>query len=198
MRKEKGLLLNKEQQETLDQLIGFEDEDDEPISYIDEIPQPSEPWFEIVRRIVPRLLLEKYKTSDIHYEVIGEGWPQLVECLQTFGKGLYLPQGIENVIDVVPVDLQHKLWLQYCYDDVLGGLGQEEEITLEDKDQQHRIIWFIDRLKKHKDSVQFLDLTLEKLLNMVILTKRDEKIFIQLMLEKLKLKSVNDRIADVL
>ena len=122
VRKEKALPLNKEQQEALDQLISFEDEDDAPILYIDEIPRPSEPWYEIMRKIVPHLLLEKYKTSDIQNEVIGEGWPRLVECLQTFGNGLSLPKGIENVIDVVPVDLQHKLWLQHCFDAVLGGI----------------------------------------------------------------------------
>ena len=38
------MTLNKEQQKTLDQLIGFEDE---PILYIDEIPRPSDPWYEI-------------------------------------------------------------------------------------------------------------------------------------------------------
>ena len=153
VREEKGLPLSKKQQEALSQLISFEDEDDETILYIDEIPRPCEPWYEILRKIVP------------HF---------------------------------VPVDLQHKLWMQHCYDEVLDGLGQEEVLTLENEGQQHRIEWFANHLKEHKESVQFLDLTLAKLLDMVILPKRDEKIFIRMMKKKLELRSVNKRIADVL
>ena len=142
--------------------------------------------------------IEGYKTSDIQDEVIGEGWPMLIERLQSCGAGLSLPEGVENAVDVVPVDLQHRLWLQYCYDDILGGLGQEKEITLEDEDQQWRIRRFVDHLREHKDNVRFLDSTLEKLLKMVILPRNDERIFVRLMLGKLELQSIHDRIADAL
>jgi hypothetical protein len=110
---------------------------------------------------------------------------------------LSLPEGVETPIDVIPKEIQHKLWLQYCFD-ALSGIGQEEELTLEEPKQLGRIEDFIARLQECKDSVQFLDLTLEKLLTILILPPKDEKIFVDLMLKKLGPSNENDRIADFL
>ena len=79
--------------------------------------------------------------------------------LREHGEGLSLPPGAQSVETVVPAELRHKLWLQFCFD-ALSGLGQDESLTLEDPEQQYRIEWFIDSLRESKDSVAFLRLTL--------------------------------------
>ena len=102
---------------------------------------------------------------------------------------------MEHPVDVVPADLRHRLWLQTCFDQ-LSGLGQEDELTLKNEEQQDRIQWFIRDLRKHKESVEFLDLTLEKLLDVLVMPQQDEPIFIRMMREQLGLVSKQDRITE--
>jgi hypothetical protein len=109
------------------------------------------------------LILDPFKTYEIHNEIYHEEWPRLVECLEEHAQDLSLPSGITSSIDVIPAGIRHCLWLQYCFD-VLSGLGQEEELTLENEDQKSwRINEFIDTLKECKDSVKYYNLTIEKL-----------------------------------
>lgn len=109
-----------------------------------------------------------------------------------------IPDGITSPIDVIPEEIRHRLWLQYSFD-VLSGLGQEEELTLENEVQNSwRIEGFIKVLKEYKDSVKYFDLTIETLLNMVKLPMKDEKILIESMLEKLGMKSVSEKLYEYL
>ena len=91
--------------------------------------------------------------------------------------------------------MRHRLWLQMCFDQ-LSGLGQEDELTLKNEEQQDRIQWFVRDLREHKESIEFLDLTLEKLLKVLILPPQDEPIFVEMMKEQLGLSSMQDRIAE--
>lgn len=90
--------------------------------------------------------------------------------------------------------MRHKLWLQTCLGH-LGGLGQDEDLTLQDPDEHYRIEEFIACLREHKESVEALDLTLEKILDVLVLPPQDEPIFLQMMQEQLGLASMQDRIA---
>ncbi len=175
---ELGLPLTARQAEALGELLSFsEDPADDRILYIDEIPRPDVPWYEIVRKFAPNLLTEPYKTSDSHFDVIYEGWKDLVAALEEHGEDLSLPHGVDRPVEIVPAELRHKLWLQTCFDR-LSGLGQDDELTLRNEDQQDRIEWFVRDLRAHKESVEFLDLTLEKLLKVLILPPQDEPILI--------------------
>jgi len=80
-------------------------------------------------------------------------------------------------LEVIPAEVQHNLWLQYCFND-LAGLGQAEELTLRDEDQQDRIDEFIDQLRECRESVEYFDLTLDSLLSRVILPEQDQPIFV--------------------
>jgi hypothetical protein len=193
---ELGLPLTARQEEALGDLLNFSDEADEDrILYINEIPRPDLLWYEIVRKIAPHLLLKEFKTYEIHYVSVLEDWGNLVAALEEHGEALSLPKGVEHPVEVVPADLRHKLWLQTCFDR-LSGLGQEDELTLKNEEQQTRVQWFIRDLREHKESVEFLDLTLEKLLEVLILPSQDEPIFIRMMQEQLGLVSKQDRIAE--
>jgi len=67
-------------------LLDFsDDEDEERILYIDEIPRPKEPCYDIARTIVPALLREPVRTDAVTYQAIYEGWPSRVEVLETHG-----------------------------------------------------------------------------------------------------------------
>jgi hypothetical protein len=197
MAEEQGVPLTKKQEAALGELIDFSDGEDNPVLYIDDIPRPNEPWHVILNKIVPRLLIEPYRTFDIHGEVQCEGWGNLADCLAEHGDGLSLPQGASSPLQVVPLELRHKLWLQDCFD-ALSGLGQDEELTLERKEQQDRIDGFIAAIREHKDTVQHFNLTLDSLLERVILPEKDKPIFIQMMQDKLGMKATSEQIADCL
>jgi hypothetical protein len=197
MSQEQGLPLTAAQRATLDDLLGFGDSENEPILYIDGIERPNEPWYVILNKIVPHLLVEPLRTTDVPYEVQSEGWRRLVRCLNEYAGGLSLPLGVASPEEVVPVELRHKLWLQDCFD-TLSGLGQDEELTLEDSEQHYRIDEFIEGLRRHKETVAYFGLTLDSLLTKVILPEKDRLIFIQVMQDKLGMKFTSDRIADYL
>jgi hypothetical protein len=198
MAQEQGLRLTRQQRAALNELFSFNDAEDDEILYINETPRPSEPWYSILNKIVPHLLIEPFRTFDIHWEEQCEGWRQLVQCLAEHAEGLSLPAGVSLPVEVVPVELRHKLWLQDCFD-ALSGLGQDAELTLENEEQrQFRIDEFVKSLREHKDSVRYFDLTLDSLLNRVIVPEKDKPILIQVMQEKLGMKSTAARIADYL
>ncbi len=117
----------------------------------------------------------------------------LTEALRKHGEGLSLPPDATKPEEVIPAELRHKLWLQACFDD-LSGLGQEPEINL--IEQAYRIPWFIKHLRKHKDSVGFLGLTLESLLKLVIMPDADQQIFIKKMRDQLGIQTTGELILD--
>src|SRR5262245_40743085 len=157
---EQGLPLTAAQQKALRSLLSFNDEEDDEILYIDEIPRPSEPWYVILNKIVPHLLVEPFQTFDVQEEVKSDGWHRIMTALNERGQGPSLPPGVASYREVVPADLRYKLWLQYCFND-LSGLGQEEDMTLADPEEHYRIDWFIDHLRECKESVAHFNLTLE-------------------------------------
>jgi hypothetical protein len=191
---EQGFPLTAEHKRTLGKLLNFNDEEDDEILYIDEIPRPSEPWYVILNKIAPHLLIEPYRTFDCHEEVKCDGWNGIATVLREHGQGLSLPPGVESPEEVVPADLRQKLWLQWCFND-LSGLGQEEELTLENPEEHDRVDRFIGSLRECKDSVAYFILTLESLMTKLILPERDQPIFVRLMQEKLGLSSAQDLIA---
>jgi hypothetical protein len=194
---EQGLPLTAQQEEALNDLINFNDEDEEEaddrILYVDDIARPSEPWDVILNKIVPHLLIEPFGTADRQAQVKLEGFPQLMEALRKHGQGLSLPPGITSPEEVVAVELRHKLWLQVCFHD-LGGLGQEPEINL--KKQPERIEWFIDHLREHSESVRFFGLTLESLPKRLILPEDDQRLFVEMMQKRLAIRSVQAPIVE--
>ena len=197
VRQEQGLPLTRKQKRILTSLISFGAEEDDRILYIDEIPRPKEPWYEIAKKIAPHILREPFRTDEGMYWAMHEGWPTLVEVLEVHGQDLSLPEGAQSPLDIFPADLRHRLWLQTCFD-ALSGLGQSEELTLENERQQDRIKWFIGLLKERKDTVRYFDLTLETLLTRVIMPPKDERIFVVMMTQDLGLVSSQDRLADFL
>ncbi len=194
--RELGLPLTERQRQVVGELLDFSDETDEDrVLYIDGIPRPDQLWYEIVRKIAPHLLVDRFKTAEVHYAVTTDGWKELVAALEQHGEGLSLPEGVEHPVEVVPAEVRHRLWIQTCLGR-LGGLGQDEDLTLQDQEEHYRIEEFIACLREHKESVEFLDLTLEKLLKVLVLPPQDEPIFLEMMQEQLGLASTQDRIAE--
>src|SRR5260370_21978000 len=88
---EQGLPLTAGQKKALRSLLSFTDEEDDEILYIDEIPRPSEPWYIILNKIVPHLLIEPFRTFDVHEEVKLDGWHRIMTALDKQDQGLSLP-----------------------------------------------------------------------------------------------------------
>jgi len=190
-------IISKEEKKLLDGLLNFGDDDEDQILYINEIPRPKEAWYDIARKIVPCLLVEPFRTDAIMYSVIHEGWANLVDILEEHAQDLSLPEGAKSFLDIFPRDLQHRLWLQTCFD-ALSGLGQEKDLTLEDEEEYYRIEEFICLLRAHKDTVEYFNLTLEGLLKRVIMPQKDENIFITMMMDQLDFPSSQEYIAQFL
>ena len=186
--------LTARQKKALGSLLDFNDEEDDGILYIDEIPRPSKPWHVILNKIVPFLLMEPYCTFECAEEVKCDGWNRIVAALRKHGAGLSLPPNANSPEEAVSAELRHKLRLQFCFNS-LDGLGQVKELTLENPEEHYRVDEFIECLQKRKESVVYFDLTLESLLKMVILPEQDQPIFIEMMQEKLGLSSTQEPIA---
>lgn len=196
VREEQGLPLTDEQEEVLGELISFSDDDF--VLYINDMPRPSEPWFETVKKVVPKLILDPFKTFEGYDEAYHEGWLDMVDCLEEHARALSLPEGVASPVEVIPPDIRHRLWLQYCFE-TLSGLGQAEELTLVEEEQKSvRVEGFIETLKECKESVEYFDLTLEQLLKWVELPPRDEKILVESMLQELGMTSPSEKLHDVL
>ena len=78
------------------------------------------------------------------------------------------------------------------------GLGQAEEMSLENQEQLYRIDSLVSLLREHKESLQYLGLTLADLLSMINLPSRDEEILVESVHKKLRIGSSNARISDAL
>ena len=194
---EKGLPLKTKQQKIIDEVINFSIGNKQ--SYHDiGIFRPSEPWYDTVRKVAPRLILDPFETYKFNEVIYHNGWSRLIKCLNECAQDLSLPDGVASPFEVIPEKVCHRLWLQDCFD-ALSGLGQMEELTLENEDQKPwRIENFIKDLKEHKDSVTYFKLSIKSLIKMVKLPLKDEKILVASLLEKLKMKSVSEAIYDYL
>lgn len=194
---EKGVPIKTKQQKIIDEVINFSIGNNKLLLDIG-IFQPSEPWYETVRKVAPRLILDPFKTYEFNDVVYHNGWSRLVECLNKHAQDLSLPDGVATPFEVIPENTRQRLWLQDCFD-ALSGLGQMEELTLENEEQKPwRIEDFIKALKEHKDSVTYFKLSIKSLIKMVKLPLKDEKILVASLLEKLKMKSVSEPIYDYL
>lgn len=187
---EQGFSLTKKQKKALGNLIDFGDEwDEERILYINEMPRPSTQWYEIVAKVASHLVdNEPFDIIRGGTEAITEGWPELVRAVQKRGIHLSLPDGMESALGIFPPEVFHQLNLQLCLDS-LGGLGQNEELSLENEEQHYRIEWFIECLQQHKGMIRYYNLTLESILTKVKMPSREKSAFIKLMIKHLRLPS---------
>src|SRR5262249_16402457 len=107
---EEGLPLTAAQQKALRGLLSLNDEAEDQILYIDEIPRPSEPWHVILNKIAPHLLIEPFRTFDVQEEVKSDGWERIMTALEEHGQGISLPPGVAWYREDVPADMRHKHW----------------------------------------------------------------------------------------
>lgn len=197
IKREKNISLSEQQKKLLKELLNLSDKDG-TILYVNDMPRPSEPWYETVRKIVAKLIVEPFKTYEIYSDIYHESWLEIEHFVNNDASGLSLPEGVSSPIKVIPPDIRHKLWLQECFDS-LSGLGQNDELTLEDKKQKSwKVESFIRSLREQKESVNYFNLTLEELLKSVKMPPKDEKILVESLFQELGMKSVSDRLSDVL
>jgi len=195
VRKEKNKKLNKFQRKQLAQLINFGEEEIEEILYIDEIPRPNKKWYEIALEIANKLFRGRIKAYEIHSSLGMEGWSNLKDSIEEYGEDLSKPKGIKNILDIIPEELQHKLEIQEAID-CLVGLGQEKELGLDNPDQNFRIKELIIDLKEKIVSVEYLKLSIEKIVTEFIELREEDRIkFEEKMIESLGLENINEDIS---
>ena len=196
---EEGLPLTKPQKKALRELVSFgAPEDDERILYIDGLPRPNAHWYDIAKTLVSHLVeTEPFDTLNGGREGICEGWPDLLDVLETHASNLSLPEGVETPIDIFSPEIRHQLNLQYCLVP-LGGLGQTAELSLEQKEEHDRVEWLIEELQEHKEMVRYFDLTLNRLVTKVHLPAKEETLFCSMLAQQLALPSPDAPLIDFL
>ncbi|MEM0992647.1 MAG: hypothetical protein AAGI49_06395 [Bacteroidota bacterium] len=186
--------LGKHHKKLLSDLISFEDEPSDQIHYIDGMPRPSKKWYEIA--VILAKLLEKgrLKTFETYTALISEGWGNLKEAIEFNSDSLSKPKGVETGIDVIPLDLYHRLEIQESMDALLGlGQDDDEDLTLKNEDQHYRIEMLVDDLKEKIQSVEHVKLSIETIISdWVEMKKADEDEFKKLMCAYLSLASTEE------
>ncbi len=195
---EQGLPLTQQQRAALEHLINLSDcHDNSRVRYINGMPRTDEPWYAILNKMVPRLLVEPFRTFEVHPREHFEAWRHLSTCLAECAGGLSFPVGATSPLEVIPLRLRHKLWLQDCFE-FLSGLGHESDLTLQTESEHYRIDDFVEGLREHSDTIRYFDLTIESLLARLILPLTDRSLFIQAMQQRLGMTLPRERLADYL
>ena len=198
---EQGLPLSEAHEDRLDKLLGFSDCDEDRVLFIDEMPRPTEAWYETLRRLAPNLLQPVIRTGKEYYDGQIEGWRYIREVLMGHGGDLSLPPGASTPLEAVPDELRHRLELQDCLD-VLVGIGQEHPdggyMLFRDKEQHWRLDHLVEGLWESRESIAFLGLTLESLREILEFPPGDREIFEAILREKLGLGSDTEPIAGCL
>ena len=96
IRDEQGLPLSERHEDALDGLLSVEDDPDDRTLYIDESPRFSEPWYEILRRIVPHLLIIPFRSWEPHLQVQCEAWERLHHSVEQHARELSLPEAVSS------------------------------------------------------------------------------------------------------
>lgn len=196
---EQNIELTEYQKKQLDRLINLREEDrGEEILYINEVARPNKKWYEIANQIAEKLIKGRIVAYEIHSGLISEGWEKLKKSIVENGAHLSKPKGVKSAIEVIPEEIRHQLEIQESID-WLVGLGQDEDLNLTNPDQLYRMEELIRDLKTKIESVEYLQLTTEKIvLKFVKLRGEDEIKFKEYMVEKLGLESIEENLTDKL
>ncbi|NUQ62786.1 MAG: SEC-C domain-containing protein [Pirellulales bacterium] len=193
---EQGVPPTPEQAQASDELFSFGPSDDEEppqesrVLYINGVPRPTEPWYETLRKIAGRLLLNPFEVAVHGWDcgVYCHGWNELEACVREHAAGLSLPEDATSPLDVLPAALRHRLRLQSCFCSLpCRGYGS---ISLDDP--ENPIERFIEDLRASREAIEHLDPTLESLLRMVTLPDDERAHFVRLMEGRLGLASADE------
>ncbi|NUQ61705.1 MAG: SEC-C domain-containing protein [Pirellulales bacterium] len=160
--------------------------------YIDDIARFQEPWYEILRKIAPRLLPETGVTAD--RPGVASLWSRVARAIDEHGHGLSLPEGVGAPRDVLPLDLQHGLWLYACLS-WLSDTGQMVASGLPGDAGHERFSYFLGLLRGHRESVRFLGLTLDGLMDRLTLREEDQQSLVEVMYRRLELAGSSEPLA---
>jgi len=179
-RETQGLELTTAQAAALRNL--FDPDSDDSLEYIEYAPPPHEPWYETVRRVAPRLVVDRFETwrSDSINGDLARRGIELLDAVERFGRDLSLPDGCTTVRDLLPAKLWHRLRVQNAFD-VLSGIGRLEagkRVTLEDPAHSHLIGLFVEVLGEHAEDLAALEWTIDDVLGVVILPARDRALLL--------------------
>ncbi len=191
---EQGLPATPEQAQARDALVSFGPADNEDPSleprvlYINEIARPAEPWYETLRKITARLLLDPFDVAASRSDVHCHSWNEIEECLAKHAAGLSLPQGAASPPEVIPAKLRHRLRLQYCF----CGLPSSGFGHLSPDDPDNLMDRFVEDLQASRQAVEYFGLTLRSLLAMVKLPDDERPHFVRWMQQRLGLESIDE------
>lgn len=176
------------QKKHLKQLIGFGATENEPILYIDEQARPNKKWYEIANEIAEKMIKGRINTYEEDDRLGFDTWSKFKHAIKKYGKKLSKPEGINKAIKVIPKNIRHHLEIQDALDE-LTCLGMDEESSLSNPNEHHRIDGIIGNLYDKISSVKYLKLSLEKIVTEFVELKEEDRILLEeAMIKKLGLK----------
>lgn len=181
VREEQGLPLSAAHEQALHDLGSLHDEDhedDEPVHWIDDCARPNEPWYATLRRLAPRLVLDRFVTSHGNYADEERWGADVLAAVERHAAELSLPPECTDARDVLPSALWHRLKVQPIFG-LLSGVGQSlpdgRVISLADPSQHERIADVVTALREHADDLAALGWGLPELLEVVVLPDADRR-----------------------
>ncbi|WP_177428663.1 hypothetical protein, partial [Candidatus Venteria ishoeyi] len=146
----------------------------------------------------PYLVYEPFNTKEafLHW-IAHEGWPTLSEVLNCYGQQLPLPSNCHVWQDIFPANLRYRLDLQACFSE-FSGIGSTDELSLLNEIEQERIEWFIRMLRQHRAALRYFDLTLNRLLERLLLPGAEETQFRLLFCQQLHITDTEQSLLDFL
>ena len=111
IREEQSLELTESQEEALEELIGFDDDD--RIEYIDGLGRPEQPWYTTARRLAESLVRDLPVSRDQPpSDVETEGWPKLKKAIVSHAGQLDMPDGVVDPLEAIADGVRESLALQ--------------------------------------------------------------------------------------
>jgi len=182
------------QKKHLNQLIGFRKYENGPILYINEQARPNKKWHEIANEIATKMVSGRVITYEDDDRLAFGTWSKFKDAIKKYGKKLSKPEGVKKPIKVIQKNIWHRLEIETALDE-LTCLGMDEESSLNNPDELHRIDDIIGNLYDIISSVKYFKLSLEKIANVFVKLKEEDRIlFEEILIKKLGLE---DRKADM-
>jgi len=123
IRDEQGLPLCEAHELLLDELVGFSEDEDERVLYINDSARPCEPWYVSARRLAETLRVSRYDTAADHHEGVLTAGEDLILAIETHGEHLSLPPDARWRRDAIGPELWDRLTIQVALD-MFSGVGR--------------------------------------------------------------------------
>ncbi len=153
------------------------------VHWIDDWERPGEPWYQSVRELAPRLLVDRLVTHEPtgvdRRLLLGA---QMLDAIEAHAGPLSLPHGCAAIQEILPKQLWHRLRIQPLYLWLLGlGTHTPEGrlVSLADSEEGYRIEEIADAVVRCAPSLAALGWGTGELMEPVVMPVADRRTLLE-------------------